>query len=257
MHVNSSILVACLSLPLPSASACCSSSLTIQPSTDSTRSLIQMAIDMKVRHAVCMGRVWLSIWSVCFFALVLFLLFANRVSFLPLTLCFSPTPLPVALCVLCSGDWLNNQAQGRGKYIYVNGNRYEGQWKNNQMDGHGKLWFATGDRYEGDFRSNRLEGHGKYTLNNGDQYEGELKQNMMHGYGICTYANGDRWDTQHTHTSHAPSIEGVESSRVACGRQGVRHRTLLTHLSVYHTSFFALCDWTATKENIMKTRSPV
>jgi hypothetical protein len=93
------------------------------------------------------------------------------------------------------GDWLNNQAQGRGKYIYVNGNRYEGLWKSNQMDGHGKLWFASGDHCQsrgdiwamvvsvlfsllpadpsfafsrradvGDFKANKLEGHGKVSV---------------------------------------------------------------------------------------------
>jgi hypothetical protein len=35
--------------------------------------------------------------------------------------------LSSAKCSSIAGDWVNNKAEGRGKYIYVNGNRYEGQ----------------------------------------------------------------------------------------------------------------------------------
>ena len=35
------------------------------------------------------------------------------------------------------GDWLNNTAEGKGKYIYADGEYYIGEFKNNERGGFG------------------------------------------------------------------------------------------------------------------------
>ncbi len=49
-----------------------------------------------------------------------------------------------------SGFWANNKAEGRGKFIHVNGDEYEGEWKDDKANGYGVYVHSkTGAKYEG------------------------------------------------------------------------------------------------------------
>jgi hypothetical protein len=81
--------------------------------------------------------------------------------------------------------------EGKGKFIYKNGDVLEGEWKNGNMNGQGKLTFITGESYEGEWKNGRMNGRGVYRYENGDVYEGEMKKDERNGQGKMTYKNGD------------------------------------------------------------------
>jgi hypothetical protein len=72
------------------------------------------------------------------------------------------------------GEWLNNKANGEGKFIHK-GIIYEGQWKNDKQNGHGKESWKDGSYYEGDFVNGKKEGKGKFVWADGSSYEGDFK----------------------------------------------------------------------------------
>ena len=45
-------------------------------------------------------------------------------------ICFSPTNL---------GQWKDDKAHGKGKFVHTDGDVYEGEWQNNRKHGKGKL----------------------------------------------------------------------------------------------------------------------
>lgn len=104
----------------------------------------------------------------------------------------------------------------RGKYIYANGDIYEGNWRNNLWNGKGKLtnksgdifdaqWqdgvmhgfcvckYANGDSYKGNMVSGNISGKGEYIWNNGDKYNGEWTDNEQHGEGIMKLSDGTKY----------------------------------------------------------------
>lgn len=62
-------------------------------------------------------------------------------------------------------------ANGKGVYLYANGNRYEGMYLNDKKHGDGILNKHIGTFY----------------FHNGAKYVGEWKDNKMHGKGIIFY----------------------------------------------------------------------
>ena len=92
------------------------------------------------------------------------------------------------------------QRDGKGIFIFPNGDRYEGEWKLDKCHGRGIMYFKlgtnhpyAGGRYEGEFRNNKLEGKGKY-YNRSDIliYDGEVVDGMKHGRGIFL-EEGNNW----------------------------------------------------------------
>ena len=79
---------------------------------------------------------------------------------------------------------------GRGKYIYSNGDCYEGEWKNNERDGKGKYVYSDGTYYEGEWKSNITEGKGKKVYSSGNYYEGEWKKGKKDGKGKYIFKDG-------------------------------------------------------------------
>lgn len=45
------------------------------------------------------------------------------------------------------GNWVNNQANGKGKFTYNNRDVYEGNWKNGKANGYGIFTHHSGSRY--------------------------------------------------------------------------------------------------------------
>jgi hypothetical protein len=68
--------------------------------------------------------------------------------------------------------------EGKGKYVYINGDVYEGDYKNGKKEGKGKYVFVNGNVYEGDWKNGVMEGKGKMVYINGNVYEGDWKNNV-------------------------------------------------------------------------------
>ena len=57
--------------------------------------------------------------------------------------------------ILYEGDWVNDKAEGNGKYILNNGDYYIGQFKKGLSNGKGTMFSKEGDiLYEGDWFDN-------------------------------------------------------------------------------------------------------
>ena len=41
---------------------------------------------------------------------------------------------------------------GTGKFIWSNGDKYEGDWKNGKKNGQGTIFYQDGSKLEGEFR---------------------------------------------------------------------------------------------------------
>lgn len=112
---------------------------------------------------------------------------------------------------------------GRGKFIFANGDVYEGQyelnkatgtierqgygvltskdgtlysgvWKNDKLNGSGSFTHtSTGCKYEGDFLNGKFDGIGKYFWPDGSIYEGEFKESKLEGKGFFKDPTGQIW----------------------------------------------------------------
>ena len=91
------------------------------------------------------------------------------------------------------GNVIDDKFEGYGKYIYENGEYYIGQWKEDLRNGKGILYYKNGSiKYEGDFLNDKFEGKGKY-YDQDEQYyyEGQFKNGLKDGKGTLFYKNGN------------------------------------------------------------------
>ena len=65
--------------------------------------------------------------------------------------------------------------EGRGKYIYPHGGKYEGDWRNGEYNGQGTLTYPNGDKYAGEWKDGFPNGQGTETYPNGGKYLGSWK----------------------------------------------------------------------------------
>ena len=90
------------------------------------------------------------------------------------------------------GSIIDDKFEGYGKYIYENGEYYIGQWQEDFRNGKGILYYKNGTKkYEGDFLNDKFEGNGKYIWENGEYYIGQFKDGFNNGKGILYYKNGN------------------------------------------------------------------
>lgn len=61
------------------------------------------------------------------------------------------------------GEWLQNQKEGIGTYIYRKsiGAVYKGYWHSDKRHGRGRLKFSSGAIYTGEFQEGKQTGKGK------------------------------------------------------------------------------------------------
>ena len=111
--------------------------------------------------------------------------------------------------------------EGRGKYTYPHGDKYEGEWKNGLPNGKGVFTFGKG-KWEGDkYIREHKEGekHGQWTLTSpdGDMYEGEFKDGKYDGQGTYTWSDGreyvGEWLDGETKRSWYCHVKGWEVCR--------------------------------------------
>ena len=72
------------------------------------------------------------------------------------------------------GDCVN----GKGTYLYSNGEKYEGMFKNSKRHGRGILNFPDGNKYIGQFKNDKRHGHGILNVSDGSYYMGEWKDDL-------------------------------------------------------------------------------
>jgi hypothetical protein len=77
----------------------------------------------------------------------------------------------------------NGKANGRGTYVWKNGDRYEGEWKDCLKNGKGEDNFSNGDVYKGFYKDGKPHGKGVYKWKNGSTYHGEFCKGKKHGKG--------------------------------------------------------------------------
>ena len=65
----------------------------------------------------------------------------------------------------------DNKRNGKGKYVWTDGNEFEGDWVDDLKEGDGTFHWACGDVYEGKYSKDKREGTGLKTYANGDTYE--------------------------------------------------------------------------------------
>ena len=106
------------------------------------------------------------------------------------------------------------EKDGKGYFIYANGDLYEGYWSKNKRNGKGRMIYSKFDKinpvfdfcqkqyphfdddelraaiYEGYWKDGMFDGNGTYTFLNGEKYEGTWYQGKMKGYGKYTFKSG-------------------------------------------------------------------
>lgn len=70
--------------------------------------------------------------------------------------------------------------------------KFEGCQSGNCQNGKGTYLYANGNSYTGDFQRGSPNGIGKIIYIEGDVYEGEINNGSMHGKGMMILANGNR-----------------------------------------------------------------
>lgn len=70
-------------------------------------------------------------------------------------------PVKTSGCVEGSCD------EGTGKYLFDNGDKYNGEWHGGMRTGYGRYDYKNGDWYIGDFRNDAIDGKGTLHLKSG------------------------------------------------------------------------------------------
>jgi Uncharacterized protein conserved in bacteria len=137
------------------------------------------------------------------------------------------------------GEWLNDDAIGRGVFTYVpsteydmlsytggvlggerhgqgtlilrDGGKHEGEWKNDQLNGQSVMIGMADENwlsYTGDVRDGDRHGQGTLIWRDGTKYEGRWRDGWMHGRGVMTFpGGGQRYEGDFE--SGRPSGQGV------------------------------------------------
>ena len=67
-----------------------------------------------------------------------------------------------------------NCDEGTGKYLFANGDKFNGEWHGGMRTGYGRYDYENGDWYIGDFKNDIIEGKGVIHLASGEAISGEL-----------------------------------------------------------------------------------
>ncbi len=91
---------------------------------------------------------------------------------------------------LKTGCIKGNCVNGKGTFIWSNGDKYNGNWKNQKPHGLGTFKWVNGTKYIGDWEFGIQNGQGTVTWANGDKYIGGRKNGEADGQGTFIFANG-------------------------------------------------------------------
>ena len=93
-----------------------------------------------------------------------------------------------------NGEFKDGKKQGKGVYVWANGDKFDGDFANDQVSGKGKWEFASGDVYLGEVLNAVMVGRGVLVAKNGDKYDGLFAEGKPHGQGVYVFANGDKFE---------------------------------------------------------------
>ena len=103
------------------------------------------------------------------------------------------------------------ECEGRGKYVFADGDVYEGEWKANKQEGRGISRYASGGVYEGEFKAGEKDGQGTYLYASGDIEVGFYKVDIRVGEGVLWEADGrSAWLLQDGKEEETISLEEAE-----------------------------------------------
>ncbi len=95
------------------------------------------------------------------------------------------------------GEIEDKKPNGKGTYIYSNGNRYVGEMKDGKRHGQGKLKYKDfvkfGLGYEGGWKDGKRHGEGTETYSDLSKYVGGWKDGKRHGEGTYTWSDGSKY----------------------------------------------------------------
>jgi hypothetical protein len=93
-----------------------------------------------------------------------------------------------------SGDCEN----GKGIFLFPNGDKYEGDFENSHLKGYGTYTDFRGNVYVGYFKDDKFNGLGKFMRNDGTKYIGEFVNGKRNGLGTQwyseTYKEKGKWE---------------------------------------------------------------
>jgi hypothetical protein len=103
-----------------------------------------------------------------------------------------------------TGEWANEQPEGKGQMTFANGDKYIGEWRNGKRNGKGIMRdtkYNSVNIYNGEWKDDKKEGYGtkKYDVKRPEDlyfYIGEWKNDKENGRGKHIWANGDYFDTE-------------------------------------------------------------
>ena len=95
------------------------------------------------------------------------------------------------LIKIYEGDFVNEEFEGKGKYICKNGDYYIGNFVKNKFEGEGEYFYKNGDKYKGTFMDGYQNGKGIYYKKGIIEYEGDFIKGEYEGQGRLNFPNGN------------------------------------------------------------------
>lgn len=97
----------------------------------------------------------------------------------------------MVICYAQEGCTTGDCKDGKGRFVFDNGDKYIGEFKYGQFHGRGNYYYANGNIYKGQWLQSKRHGYGTFLWKNGDSYIGEYKNHQRHGEGTYVFANGE------------------------------------------------------------------
>jgi len=94
-----------------------------------------------------------------------------------------------------TGEMEYERRHGIGKFVYQNGDYYDGVWSEGKAHGHGTYWTRQ-TQYTGEWEQDLKHGSGQEKFVDGTAYEGEFWQGYRHGHGTLRWTDGSTYEGQ-------------------------------------------------------------
>jgi parvulin-like peptidyl-prolyl isomerase len=88
------------------------------------------------------------------------------------------------------GEFKDGLPNGKGTFIFANGNVYVGELKDDKFNGQGTFTSASGAQFVGEYKDGRKDGRGILTYSDRSKYVGEFKNDKFNGQGVEYASNG-------------------------------------------------------------------
>lgn len=135
-----------------------------------------------------------------------------------------------------TGCTTGNCTDGKGRYVYPNGDRYIGEFKAGKRTGRGVYHYSNGNIYQGQFLEDKRHGYGTYRWVGGDVFIGEYRDDQRHGEGTYYYVNGKKeegiWQNGQLFklkTPEPPKVDTVKATDPFANTHQTANATFLEH----------------------------